>query len=134
MEREEIKLGNEDRSTILEDVIMGAFDAGWKDFVRSNRQANSKSNRRLFRLLRKIKSDTFAHSLNQLSKIAGGLPQIRISREPKGMRLKDNRYSAIPEIWVDQKQGSIYGPNTVTGNIYVQVKENRWVYFHFTTH
>lgn len=110
------------------------FEAGWKDFVRSNRQANSKSNRRLFRLLRKIKSDSFVHSLNQLSKISGGLPQIRVSREPKGMRVKDNRYSAIPEIWVDQKQGSIYGPGTVSGTIYVQVKENRWVHFFYSTH
>lgn len=109
------------------------FESGWKNFIRSNRQANSKSNRRLFRLLRKIKSDSFVHSLNQLSKINGGLPQIRISREPKGMRLNDNRYSAIPEIWIDQKQGSMYGPNTVSGNIYVQVKENRWVCFHYTT-
>lgn len=112
----------------LEDI----FDAGWKDFVRSNRQANSRSNRRLFRLLRKIKSGSFVHSLNQLSKINGGLPQIRIAREPNGMRLKDNRYSAIPEIWVDQKQGSMYGPNSASGDIYIQVKENRWVYFHYT--
>lgn len=110
------------------------FEEGWKIFVRANRQANSKSNRRLFRLLKKIKSDSFVHSLNQLSKITGGLPQIRVTREPKGMRLKDNRYSGIPEIWVDQKQGSIYGSDTATGKIYVQVKENRWVYFQYTTH
>lgn len=113
--------------------ISFAFEEGWKNFIRASRQANSRSNRRLFKLLRKIKSDSFVHSLKQLSKITGGLPQIRVAREPKGMRLKDNRYSAIPEIWIDQKQGSVYGPNTVKGHIYVQVKENRWVYFHYTT-
>lgn len=117
----------------LENWINDAFDAGWKNYVRKIRQTNSRSNRRLFRLLRKIKSDSFVHSINELSKINGGLPQIRISRRPKGMCLKDNRYSAIPEIWIDQKQGSVYGPNTVKGHIYVQVKENRWVYFHYTT-
>lgn len=116
-------------STWLDDM----FDAGWKDFVRARRQANARSNRRLFKLLRRIKSDSFVHSLNQFSKINGGLPQVRVSRSPKGMRLKDNRYSAIPEIWIDQRQGSMYGPNTAEGHIYIQVKENRWVYFHYST-
>lgn len=134
MENDNIKLGNEDRQTELEHTLTLMTDEGWKNFIRSVRQFNSRSNRRLFKLLRKIKSESFVHSLNQLSKITGGLPQIRVARQPKGMRIKDNRYSAIPEIWIDQKQGSVYGPNTVKGYIYIQVKYNRWVYFHFTTH
>jgi len=119
---------------MVSDFIEELFDAGWNDFVRSNRQSNARSNRRLFKLLKKIKGESFVHSLNQLSKIDGGLPRIRITRTPKGMRLKDNRYSSIPEIWVDQKQNFIYGTNIVSGEIYVQVKETRWVFFNYTLH
>lgn len=101
------------------------FNAGWKNFVRTIRQENARSNRRLYKILIEIKGKSFIDSVDRLAKQKKGLPQIRISRKPEGMRLKDNRWSAIPEIWIDQKQ-TAEGP---AGRIYVQVKENRWIHF-----
>jgi hypothetical protein len=75
-----------------------------------------------------IKGKSFVDSLKRLATHKGGLPQIRISRQPKGIRMKDNRWSAIPEIWIDQRQGA---DGDATGHIYVQVKETRWVKFRY---
>lgn len=103
------------------------FDAGWKNFVRSIRQSNAKSNRRLYKILEPIKGRSFVDSVKNLLKSQEGLPQIRISRTPIGMCLKDNRWSAIPELWIDQTQTE-EGP---TGYLYVQVKEKRFLKIHF---
>lgn len=104
-----------------------AFDAWWKNFVQAVRQENARSNRRLYKILEPIKGKSFVDSVKRLATGKGRLPQIRISREPKGMKLKDNRWSAIPELWIDQQQTE-EGP---TGHIYVQVKENRWLKIHY---
>jgi hypothetical protein len=111
---------------ILDDVFDDMINDECKRFIRSVRQENARSNRRLYKILLVIKGKSFVDSLKRLAMQKGGLPKIRISRQPKGIRMKDNRWSAIPEIWIDQKQSVERG---ATGHIYVQVKENRWVKF-----
>lgn len=112
----------------MKDFLEELFDEDWKNFVRGVRQENAKSNRRLFKIVEKIKGKSFVDSVNRLSKQGGRLPQIRISRKPEGIKLKDNRWSAIPEIWIDQKQSV---EREATGHIYIQVKENRWLKIHY---
>lgn len=107
----------------MEDFIDDIFEEGWKNFVRSVRQENAKSNRRLYKILEKIKGKSFVDSVKRLATTKGRLPQIRIARKPEGMRLKDNRWSAIPELWIEQKQTE----DGATGYMYVQVKETRWL-------
>lgn len=103
------------------------FDRDWKAFVKTIRQENARSNRRLYKILTEIKGKSFVQSLDKIAKKLGGLPKIRVAREPKGILLKDNRYSGITEMWIDQKQTE----EGATGQIYIQVKENRWVTFHY---
>lgn len=111
----------------LPDWIKEPFEQGLKDFVRSIRQENAKSNRRLYKILEPIKGKSFVDSVKNLLKSQDGLPQIRIARKPLGVCLKDNRWSAIPELWIDQRQST----DGSTGYLYVQVKDNRWLKIHF---
>jgi hypothetical protein len=125
--KNESKLGNEDRTTALEDYILKGFWRGWRNYVKGIRAENERSNKRLYRVLWKFKSQLFTTEVDAFAKINGGLPKIRVAKEPKGIRLKDNRWRSIPEIWIEQKQ-TAQGP---AGSIYIQVKDNRWITFHF---
>lgn len=111
----------------IPDWLDDEIEKGWRSFVRSVRQENARSNRRLYKLLLQIKGKSFVDSVDRLIKNKGGLPQIRISRQPLGICLKDNRWSAIPEIWIDQRQIE----EGATGYLYVQVKGKRWLKIHF---
>lgn len=111
----------------MDDFLEDMFDAGWRDYVRSIRQENAKSNRRLYKLLVQIKGKSFVDSIKRLATQNGSLPQIRISRQPVGIKMKDNRWSAILEIWIDQKQTE----QGVTGFVYVQVKKDRFLKIHY---
>ena len=114
----------------MTDFLEEAFDAGWRDFVRSVRQENAKSNRRLYKIIEAIRGKSFVDSLKNCVKSTSkyGLPQLRISRYPEGIKLKDNRWSGISEIWVDQKSNAQIG---MEGAVYVQVKENRFIKINF---
>jgi hypothetical protein len=125
---EEIKLGNEDRSTIIEDFIGKEFERGWKNFVKGIMAENERSNKRLYKILWEIKGQLFTTELDAFIKISGGLPQIRISKNPTGVNVKDNRWRSFSEIWIDQKQS----PEGAKGLIYIQVKKNRWLKFHYS--
>lgn len=111
----------------MRDFLEELFDAGWNDFVKSIRQENARSNRRLYKILTEIKGKSFVDSVKRLATEKGRLPKIRVSRCPAGIKLKDNRWSAIPEIWIDQKQTE----DGAKGDMYVQVKENRWLKIHY---
>lgn len=114
----------------MTDFLEEAFNAGWRDFVRSVRQENAKSNRRLYKIIEAVRGKSFVDSLKNCVKATskGGLPQLRITRRPKGIRLSDNRWSSILEIWIDQKSNNQLG---MKGAAYVQVKENRFVKINF---
>lgn len=105
------------------------MDEGWIDFVRTIRQENAKSNRRLFKILTIIKGKSFVDSLQKLIKVGGGLPQIRICKHPKGLRMNERRYSGITELWVESYQSA--GENKMYGTIYIQVKPDRWICYNF---
>ncbi len=108
----------------IQAIFDDPFERDWKNFVRLIRQENARSNRRLYKILTGIKGKSFVDSVDRLAKQNGHLPKIRITKKPEGIRLKDGRWSAIPEIWIDQKQSV---QREATGNIYVQVNENRWL-------
>jgi hypothetical protein len=111
----------------MEEFFDEMFNEGWKQFIRSIRRENARSNRRLYKILELIKGKSFIDSVNRLATGKGRLPQIRVTREPKGIKLKDGRWSAIPELWVDQQQTD----EGATGYMYVQVKNNRWLKIHY---
>lgn len=114
----------------MRDFFEEMLDREWRNFIRWVRQENAKSNRRLYKIIEAIRGKSFVDSLKNLVKATskGGLPQLRITRRPEGIRLSDNRWSGIPEIWVDQRSHVEIG---IKGAVYVQVKENRFVKINF---
>lgn len=114
----------------MTDFLEEIFDRDWKDFIRSVQQENAKSNRRLYKIIEAIRGKSFVDSLKHCVKATskGWVPKLRIARKPEGIRLSDNRWSGISQIWVNQKSSTEMG---MEGAVYVQVKENRFVKINF---
>lgn len=125
----EIKLGNEDRSTPLENYIEKEFDKGWVEFVKGIIEENKASNYRLLRVLEKRQGKQFVNDAKAILKTVGGTCRIEIVRSTAGMQMSDRRWKSFPLIWVNQKQTSIYGKPE--GWIYVPLDAKRFLSFHY---
>lgn len=102
------------------------FDIWCKEYSKIAQDFTLKSNTRILKVFAYIKGEQFSNDLKQLSKIAGdGL--IKLAKSPKGMKIKDKRWSTIPEIWVNQKATS----EGIQGEIFVQISTNKWAYVSF---
>lgn len=127
----DIVLGNEDRSTPLEDYIEKEFDKGWKEFVKDIIAKNKSSNYRLLKALEKVKGKEIVSDVKAILKKVGGTCRIEVVRSTTGMQLNDRRWKSFPVIWVDQKQSSIYGHNKPEGTLYVRIDDKRFLSFHY---
>jgi len=108
------------------------FDKGWKSFVDDVRAKNKVSNDRLLKIVEAIKGKDFVDELRGfLISIDEEFAYLQIARKPVGMRLKDDRFELIPELWIDQRSSNMYKIGGIGGTICIQIKENRWLKFHF---
>jgi len=127
----EISLGNEDRSTPLEDYLEKEFDKGWESFVKKIIEENKASNYRLLKVLEGVKDKQYVNDAKAILKTVGGTCRIEIVRSITGMQMKDRRWKSFPTIWVNQKQSSIYGNNKPEGWLYVELDAKRFLSFHY---
>lgn len=127
----DIKIGNEERSTPLEDAIEDMFDDGWKEFVKDIIDKNKASNFRLLTVVEKVKGKDFSSDLKRILKTVGGTCRIEIVRKVLGIQMNDRRWKSFPVIWVNQKQSSIYGANKPEGYLYVKLDDKRFLSFHY---
>lgn len=108
-------------------VLDRHFDAGWRYFVNSIRAENDISNIRMFKILCEIKGSDFVKDLIKLMSTANKHAQLNLTKKPKGILLKDNRFKTIPEIMIEKYPSGSYRQ----GQIYIQIRHDRWVGFVF---
>lgn len=108
-------------------VLDKYFDDGWKSFVKGIQQENDISNVRLFKILASLKGNDFVADLIKLMGKHHKHAYLELTKNPKGILLKDSRFKTIPELMIDKYTAGSYRE----GKVYVQVKPDRWVGFVF---
>lgn len=108
-------------------VLDKYFDAGWRDWVKSIHQQNDISNLRMFKILSTLKGNDFVGDLINLMGKKNRHAYLRLTKTSKGILLKDARYKTIPELMINKYTSGSYRE----GEVYIQVKENRWITFVF---
>ena len=103
------------------------FDAGWEKYVEGIQQQNDISNVRMFKILAAIRGNDFVSDLISLMGKKNKRALLRLTKKPKGILLKDNRYKSIPELMINKYPSGSYRD----GEVYVQVRSDRWVWFVF---
>jgi hypothetical protein len=108
-------------------VLDKYFDAGWRNWVKGIQQKNDISNVRMFKILSAIKGNDFVADLIKLMGKQNKSALLRLTKKPKGVLLKDNRFKNIPELMINKYTAGAYRD----GEVFVQVNDSRWVYFVF---
>lgn len=108
-------------------IIMKEFDAGWREWVKDIYQQNHISNLRMFKILNSIKGSDFITDLISLMGKKNKFALLNLTKKPKGILLKDDRFKTIPEIMINKYPSSSYRE----GEIFIQINAERWVYFVF---
>lgn len=102
------------------------FNAGWREFVKDIQGRIDVSNVRTFKILSKLKGNEFVSDLRELMKMMKRKSAyLSFTKEAKGVLMKDNRVSNIPELWVYRASS----PNYSDYQVFIQVNENRYVTF-----
>lgn len=108
-------------------VLDKYFDAGWREFVKGIQGRNDLSNLRLLRILAKIKDADFVSDLLKLMGRKNKHARLELTKKPKGILLKDNRFPTIPELMILKYTTGAYRE----GEVYIPVDKERWVRFIF---
>ncbi len=121
-------MSKEETKTPIQKAFDPFFDKAWKDYVNQYRKQSVVSNHRLFKILIEIKGLDFVTDLKSLIKQMDiSHTRLRVSRVAKGVCLKDRRFKTITHLYIDRCQGS----ELLTGFVYIQVKEFRFIKLHF---
>lgn len=108
-------------------VLDKYFDKGWREFVKSVQGENDISNIRMFKTLSAIRGNDFVADLIQLMGKKNKHALLRLSKNPKGIPIKDNRFATIPELLIYKYTAGAYRE----GEVYVKVREGTWIWFVF---
>ena len=103
-------------------IIDQMMNDGWEQFVNEIRDENDKWNFRLLRAIEKVKGELFVSELKVLLKRVD-FGKLHITNKPIGMKIGENRFATIREVWINQK--IIDG--VARGSVCVQIKPNRWL-------
>lgn len=92
-----------------------------------------RSNKRMLKILRKVKGRTFVKRLLELIESCDRLEgKIYLSRTPKGKKQSETEYGhLIRTIWVDQRSVGTEG-DSWEGTVSVQVKPNKYLCFNYS--
>lgn len=92
-----------------------------------------RSNKRMLRVLRKVKGRTFVKRLMELAEACEGVRgKIYLSKHPKGEKQPEDEFGRlIKHTWVDQRSVGMEG-DSWEGTVSVQVKENKWICFNYS--
>lgn len=93
----------------------------------------NRSNKRMLRVLRKVKGSTFVKRFLEVVESCEGVNgKIFLSKNPKGKQQSENEFGRlIKHIWVDQRSVGMEG-DSFEGTVSVQVKPNKWVCFNYS--
>jgi hypothetical protein len=108
-------------------VLDKEFDKGWRDWVNDIYKQNDISNLRTLKILSALKGNDFIADLIKLMGKKNKHAYLNLTRKPKGILLKDNRFENIPELMINKYPSGSYRE----GEVFVHVKDDRWVYFVF---
>lgn len=108
-------------------VLDKYFDAGWREWVKGIRRQNDISNLRMFKILSILKGNDFVSDLIKLMGKKNKSAYLQLTKKPKGILLKDNRFKTIPELMINKYPSGTYRE----GEVFIQINKNRWVYFIF---
>lgn len=103
------------------------FDEGWKHFVKDVQYRNSQSNQRMFRIIQALKGNEFLKDLIILMGKEHKYALVHLTRNPKGILLNNSKSIHIPKLIVNKYPSGSYRE----GEIYIQIKEDRWIWFVF---
>lgn len=113
-------------------VVDEKLDREWNHFWLNIQKSVSVSNKRLFRVLKKMHGDRFVTELKGLMKQSGNSrAYLGITRKVTGYAFKktDRTSIAIKQIWVDQRSSF----DDLKATVYVEIRKDRFVYFNFYT-
>lgn len=103
------------------------FDAGWRNWVKEIHRENDISNIRMFKILSSLKGADFVIDLIKLMGKRNKSALLKLTKHPKGILLKDNRFATIPEMMLEKYPSGSYRE----GKVHIQVREDRWISFVF---
>lgn len=92
-----------------------------------------RSNKRMLRVLRKIKGRTFVKRFLELAESCDRVNgKMWLSKSPNGKQQVENEFGRlIKNIWVDQRSVGTEG-DSFEGTVSVQVKQNKWLCFNYS--
>lgn len=108
-------------------ILDREFDKGWREWVKDIHRQNDVSNLRMFKILSALKGNDFVSDLIKLIGRHNKHARLNLTKKPKGLVLKDNRFKNIPELMINKYPSGSYRE----GEVFVQVKADRWVGFVF---
>jgi hypothetical protein len=108
-------------------VLDKYFDAGWREFVKEIHRQNDVSNIRMFKILSQLKGNDFVADLIKLMGKQNKSALLKLTKTPKGILLKDNRFKSIPELMINKYPSGSYRE----GEVFLQIRHDRWVMFVF---
>ena len=79
------------------------FEEDWKQFVKSIREENRRSNYRLMKVIAKVKGIEYLESLKVILKTIGTGSLIRFSNKASGTVFHKPEWNGIGDIYIDQR-------------------------------
>jgi hypothetical protein len=113
----------------MKEIDQKEFDLVMKDYEEAMNQIvdeESRVNNRILKAIKNVKSEKFIEGLMECIEESEVRGKWAIVRKPCGDYQREN-YGVIKGIWVDQYVNGGYTGDNYEGNIYIKLKESRWL-------